>query len=484
LAKKVATLSQVAFAFSGVPTTGIISNGIDYFLFFFYSQVIGLSAALTGLALAIALTFDAVSNPLVGYLSDHWRSRLGRRHPFMYASILPLTSLYVLVWYPPVGSHTQWALFGYLLTVLILLRLSMAMFDAPVRTLVAELTPDYDERTRLASLPTTASWFVGSVVTIAMYGIWLKATPEHLTGQTNLGGYQQAAVVCGAAILFSLLFSSVGLHPEIPRLHMKTPEQTGGLREMVRSFVRLLQNHSMRSLLLSSLFVGTGLGATASLWLYQYSFFYGMSSKQMSLLTVVEALASFAVAPVIRQYVVKGDKKVMAMRFLAASVAISMILPPLLCLNLLPERGSRGLWYLLTTYDFLSQLLWIVTASIIYSLYADVTDDVVLRMGQRLEGVIFACQTFVERVATALGALFAGLLLTMIHYPTAGDIGPISTEVLRRLGLSYMSVWFAFVSIGIWFISKYEITRSVQAAEAGALDGSIGTGGSVDAPRQ
>jgi len=482
LTKKVAILSQWAFACSGVPTTGIISNGIDYFLFFFYSQVIGLSAALTGLALAIALTFDALANPLVGYLSDHWRSRLGRRHPFMYASILPLTSLYVIVWYPPVGSQTQWALFGYLLTVLILLRLSMAMFDAPVRTLVAELTPDYDERTRLASLPTSASWFVGSVMTIAMYGVWLKDTPEHLTGQTNLAGYQQAAIVCGAAILASLLFSSVGLHPEIPHLH-KTSEQTAGPREMVRSFIQLLQNHSMRALLLSSLFVGTGLGATASLWLYQYSFFYGMSSKQMSLLTVVEALASFAVAPVIRQYVVKGDKKVMAIRFLTASVAISMILPPLLCLNLLPERGSKGLWYVLTTYDFLSQLLWIVTASIIYSLYADVTDDVVLRMGKRLEGTIFACQTFVDRVATALGALFAGLLLTMIHYPTADDSGPISVEVLRRLGLSYMSVWFVFVSVGIWFISRYEITRSLQAAEVGALEPGVGTVGSFDGPR-
>jgi glycoside/pentoside/hexuronide:cation symporter, GPH family len=471
LTKRVATLSQWAFACSGVPTTGIISNGIDYFLFFFYSQVIGLSAALTGLALAIALTFDAVSNPLVGYLSDHWRSRLGRRHPFMYASILPLTALYVLVWYPPAGSHPQWGLFGYLLTVLILLRLSMVMFDAPVRTLVAELTPDYDERTRLASLPTSTSWFVGSVMTIAMYAIWLKDTPEHLIGQTNTGGYQQAAVVCGAVILVSLLFCTVGLHPEIPHLHhMKTSEQTASLREMARAFGQLLQIRSMRVLLLSSLCVGTGLGATAALWIYQYSFFYGMRSEQMSRLTIVESLASFAVIPVIRQYVVKGDKKAMAIRFLTASVAISMILPPLLSLKLLPERGSEGLWYLLTSYDFLSQLIWIVTASIIYSLYADVTDDVVLRVGKRLEGAIFACQTFVDRAATALGALLAGLLLTMIHYPTAADSTRISAEVLTRLGLSYMGVWFVFASLGIWFISRYEITRSLQAAEVGAME--------------
>jgi glycoside/pentoside/hexuronide:cation symporter, GPH family len=468
LTKRVAILSQWAFAASGIPTTGIVSNGIDYFLFFYYSQVVGLSAALTGIALAIALTIDALSNPLVGYLSDRWRSRLGRRHPFMYASILPLTALYVLVWYPPAGSPPQWVLFMYLLVAIVFLRLSMVMFDAPVRALVAELTPDYDERTRLASLPTSASWFVGSLMTIAMYGIWLKDTPGHPNGQTNIVGYQQAAIVCGAVVLASLLFSTLGLHPEIPRLHHAEGSEGAGFKEMVRAFGRLLQIRSMRALLLSSLCVGTGLGATASLWIYQYGFFYGMRSEQMSRLTIVESLASFAVIPVIRRFVVKGDKKVMAIRFLGASIAISMILPPLLTSGLLPRRGSNGLWYLLTSYDFLSQLLWIVTASVIYSLYADVTDEAVLRVGRRLEGAIFACQTFVDRVATALGALIAGLLLTVIDYPTAADSGSVSTPILTRLGLSYMGVWFVFASLGIWFITQYEITRTQHAAEARA----------------
>lgn len=466
---KVATLSQAAFTCSGIPTTGIISNGIDYFLFFFYSQVVGLSAALTGLALAIALTIDAVSNPLVGYASDNWRSRLGRRHPFMYASIVPVTVLYVLVWYPPATGSSQVVLFAYLLTVLILLRVSMALFDVPVRTMVAELSTDYDERTRLASLPISASWFVGSLMTIAMYAIWLKDSPEHTHGQTSIVGYQQAALVWGAVILATLLLSSVGLHPEIPNLHRKASEQTASLKDMVRSFAQLFQNRSMRALLLSSLFVGTGLGVTAALWIYQYTVFYGMGSSQMSKLTIVESLASLAVAPVIRKVVVKGDKKVMAIRFLIASVATSMILPPLLALKMLPQRGSYGLWYLLTFYDFVSQLIWIVTASIIYSLYADVTDDVLLRVGKRLEGAIFACQTFVDRVATALGALLAGLVLTLINYPTASENASISEAALTRLGLSYMGAWFVFASVGIWFISAYDITRSVQAAEVEVL---------------
>jgi glycoside/pentoside/hexuronide:cation symporter, GPH family len=464
----VARLSAWAFGCSGVPTIGIISNGIDYFLFYFYSQVVGLSAALTGLALAIALTVDAVANPLVGYASDNWRSRLGRRHPFMYASILPLTLLYAMVWYPPAASGRQSLLFAYLVALLVLLRVSMAMFDAPVRTMVAELTPDYDERTRLAALPTSASWFIGALMTIAMYSLWLKDTPEHLSGQTYIGGYQRAGLVGSAIVLASLLFSCIGLHPEIPHLHQKSAGQSLGLRAMRRSFSQLLQNRSLRALLLSSVFVGTGLGATATLWIYQYTVFFGLGSRQMSLLTIVEALASLAVAPVIRRYVVKGDKKRMAMRFLALSVILSMILPPLLALKFLPERGSDGLWYLVTIYDFLSQLVWIVTASIIYSLYADVTDDVVALVGGRLEGVIFACQTFIERVAAGLGALLAGGILTVIEFPsTAGDT-PVPSAILTRLGLGYTGVWCVFASIGIWFISRYEITRSVQEADVQA----------------
>src|SRR5262249_53205384 len=153
--------------------------------------------------------------------------------------------LYVVVWYPPGTASTQGVLFGYLLTVLILLRLSMAVFDVPVRTMVAELTPDYDERTRIGSLPISASWFIGSIMTIAMYSIWLRDTAQHPNGQSNLSGYQQAAMVWGAVVLVALLFSCIGLHPEIPRLHKKPAEQNAGLRDLDRSFRQLLHNRSM-----------------------------------------------------------------------------------------------------------------------------------------------------------------------------------------------------------------------------------------------
>lgn len=466
---RVTPLSRLAFAASGVPTAGIVSNGIDYFLFFFYSQLLGLSASLTGLALSIALACDAVSDPVIGYLSDNWQSRWGRRLPFMYASIVPVSALYVLIWFPPAAASSQWALFGYLLAVATLLRLSMTMFDMPVQTLVAELTSDYDERTDLAALPVTVSWITSSVMTIAMYAYWLRNTAHHINGQLNMTGYQQAALIFGAVILAALTFSSVGLHPEIPHLPTRTAEQAAGLKDMFRSFVQLLRNRSLRALLAASLFLAAALGVDATLWLYQYSAFYGMSSNQMLALTVAQLIATFAVMPVVRNYVVKGDKKVMAIRFLVASVAISIILPPLHVLKLLPESGSNGLMCLLMVYDFLSQLIWVVATAIIYSMYADVTEELLLAVGKRMEGALFACQTFISKSAAAIGALLAGALLTVIQYPVAGDTARVSDKILARLGISYMVSWLVLASIGIWLISKYQITRASHAGEVHTL---------------
>jgi Na+/melibiose symporter-like transporter len=465
LVKVVAPRSRIAFAISGIPTSGIIYNGIDYFLFFFYSQIIGLSSALVGLAIAIALVVDAISDPLIGYLSDNFQSKLGRRLPFMYASIIPMTALYMLVWFPPFDDTQQWALFAYLLLVCILLRLSMTMFDVPARSLVAELTSDYDERTRLGSLPISVAWITSSVMVMAMYTFWINDSAEYAKGQLNINGYQEGAMVCGAIVLLALLLSSIGLHPEIPNLHKKTSRQVISVKDMFLSLRELLQNRSMRALILSGLFVAAGNGTTAALWIYHYGSFFGMSSEQNSALALAQLVATFGVIPIVGRFVVKGDKKVMAMRFLGASILITMILPPLLVMGLLPERGSDGLFYLVLVYDFFSQVIWIVALAIIYSMFADVTEELLLQAGKRLEGAIFAFQTFIEKSAGAFGALLAGLLLTAISFPQMTDTMNVPEDALARLGLGYTGAWVVLASIGIWFLSRYEITRSSHVAE-------------------
>jgi MFS family permease len=132
--------ARLAFAFSGA-AQGLISNGILYFLLIYYSQVLGLDASLAGLALMIAMIFDAVSDPLVGRWSDRLRHRSGRRHPFLYFSIVPVTLTYYLLWDVPELSQT--GLFFYLLAMIITLRVCLTAHVVPFSALTPELAPDY-----------------------------------------------------------------------------------------------------------------------------------------------------------------------------------------------------------------------------------------------------------------------------------------------------------------------------------------------------
>jgi len=135
--RKPGLLTRIAYGVGGA-AGGIKNNGFDYVLLLFYSQVLGLSAVLVAAALWIALIFDAVSDPVVGYWSDNLSSKLGRRHPFMYAAMIPVAIGYFFVWNPPSGLEGM-GLFGWLLTLTILVRIAYTLFEVPQHALSADV---------------------------------------------------------------------------------------------------------------------------------------------------------------------------------------------------------------------------------------------------------------------------------------------------------------------------------------------------------
>ena len=139
---------QAAYGVGGI-ANGIFSNGLSFFLLIYYNLVIGMPAETVGLALAIALLFDAVSDPVVGYLSDNTRARAGKRLPYLYLSVIPVSVLFWLIWNPP-ETLSDASQFWFLLTTTIALRLAMTLYDVPHNAMVPELTSDYNGRTVLA----------------------------------------------------------------------------------------------------------------------------------------------------------------------------------------------------------------------------------------------------------------------------------------------------------------------------------------------
>src|SRR5260370_1081584 len=92
---------------------GVKDHGFQQLLLFYYNQVVGLPARTVGTAILLVLLIDAFADPIVGQISDNLRTRWGRRHPFMYASAIPVAITDYLLWTPPHWSQN--ALFFYLL---------------------------------------------------------------------------------------------------------------------------------------------------------------------------------------------------------------------------------------------------------------------------------------------------------------------------------------------------------------------------------
>ena len=141
----------------GTVSNGIKDTGFNLFLLFFYTQVAGLSSGLAGTAILCALIIDAVSDPLIGYLSDRSHTRWGRRHPFMYFAAIPMGLGFFYLFTPP-DTLTETQLFMWMLSFASLTRFAMTFYQVPSTAMVAEMSEDYDERTWLSQF---VFWLVG-----------------------------------------------------------------------------------------------------------------------------------------------------------------------------------------------------------------------------------------------------------------------------------------------------------------------------------
>ncbi|HEY2179394.1 MAG TPA: MFS transporter, partial [Caulobacteraceae bacterium] len=249
----------------GTVAFGVKDNGFSYLLLAFYNQVVGLSAPLVGLAILIAMLVDAMLDPVIGQVSDHWRSRWGRRHPFMYAAALPVALSYLALWNPPHASHT--VLFFYLVGAAIVIRTFISCYEVPSSALAAELSQGYDERTVLLSYRYFFGWVGGLFVYVIAFRFLFVPDAHHAIGQTNPVGYSRYGLMAAAIMLAAILASAAGTHDRIPWLR-KAPVERKSLPEMGREMLATWNNRSFLFLLLSGLATSMAAGLSASMNFY------------------------------------------------------------------------------------------------------------------------------------------------------------------------------------------------------------------------
>jgi Na+/melibiose symporter-like transporter len=449
--------TKLAYGFGSV-AYGVKNNGFDYFLLIFYSQVLGVDAYLVGLALLIALIFDAISDPLVGYFSDNTHSRLGRRHPYMYGAAIPIALTYFLLWNPPAGL-TGNELFPYLVVMAILIRTLITLFEVPASGLVPELSEDYDQRTSIMSYRYFFGWAGGTLIATAALALWLVPTDTIATGLLNREGYATFGMVASVVILVSILVAAIGTHRYIPHLRPAPPRSRFTLRRVFGEIFETLFNKSFGALFGAALLGAISTGLAAGLNYYIMGFFWEFSSNQIAILSasvVISAFIALFLAPIIsRRW---GKKRgAIIIGIIAFSVAPAGIV--LRLFDLMPANGDPLLFTIILPLTILDVGLIICAQILMASMIADLVEESEIRTHRRSEGVFFAAVTFIRKSVQGFGVLAASIVLTVAQFPTQLDAVAVPEEAVYRLGAYYAPTIFLIWMAMIFCLRFYEIDR-------------------------
>lgn len=470
-APRVSPLTVASFGAAGA-AVGLISGGLNFLLLLYYHHVLHLSAALAGLALALALVLDGFADPLIGYVSDRWRSSLGRRHPFLLLASVLMALGYLIIWFPPFDRQQQFGLFLFLLFGSALLRVSLSLFDIPANALIAEVTRDYETRTHLSVSKISLQIVSTSAVGIAMYAIWLRDTPGIPgSGLLSPEGYQSAAWWISGLILIAGVLLPLGLWSYIPRLReVAGPQQSHASTTPLQLLKRLFETYTNRSilaLLLASIFLAVALGLSHALWVYLYSMFWALSSAQINAIQVsylLSAIVSLLLLPRIGR---GRDKRRLSLVTSGVFWVVAIVPIGLRLADVAPDNGDPALLALLCAHALVEGSLLTVLMSLLMSMFTDAVEDNLLRTGRREEGVVLAGQTFVTKVSNAAGTLLGAGILTAIDFPQGEAIVPAS--VLRNLGAFYACVTIVIGVISVSMLVRYGISRRDHEEHLAAL---------------
>ena len=179
-------------------------------LLIYYNQVLGVSGTLSGIAVAIALAVDAITDPAVGSYSDGFRHKLGRRHFFMFASIVPLSLCYFLLFWPPEGL-SEFALFLWLVVFAVLTRTALTFFHVPYLALGAEMSVNYQERTQIAAIRQAVGMLGSLLVVWLTWNVVMVASPEEPTPQLTREPYFGFAVMSALVMGGFMLICTLGV---------------------------------------------------------------------------------------------------------------------------------------------------------------------------------------------------------------------------------------------------------------------------------
>ena len=449
------------------------------FVLLYYTQVLGLSGSLTGLAIFLSVLWDAVSDPMVGAWSDRLDTRWGRRHPMLVVGALPLALSFVMLFQPiEAVAGTQWPLFLWLLMSVLLLRTFLTVFIIPHSAMGAEITEDYDERTSIVNFRTNLGWIAGTTLPAISLAVFFGTT-DGQDGRFVVENYHHYGWASFFVVLLAGAICIQGSRQFIPRLievaHRGAP--TPGFRGMVRDTIDTLKNANFRRVIVLEIAVGGTMGILGALNMIAWTYFWELSVSQIASLSIAALIAVALMFPGMSLLAGRWEKQSLLKIAVIGLVFNTIWFVPGRLLGILPANGTTFLYALVFFQWMISAGLMILRTVSLHSIMADIADEYELHTGRRQEGVFFAAAAFALKFVMGFGYIIGGPLLDIVGLTAGVAPGEASPKALMGIGVAIGPVLALMLVVPCWMAIRLEVSREgLDAVHEG-----LGLGATVSA---
>ncbi len=439
--------------------------GISILAYPVYNMMLGVSAAWIGVALMIPRLWDAFTDPVMGRISDNFHSRFGRRKPFIVGGAVAMGLLFVLIWYVPHDWSNPLKL-TWFIAFQVLYYSAYTVFSVPYTALTYEMTPDYDERTRVMAFCAFFHKFGellgGWMLPLAtVLGIWLVDGANDL----SMPGVLAMGWIVGIGIM-AMIGSLPGLLVK-ERFTRKTATQRKvTLWDGVKGACS-----STPFLILVAIIVLNTLSGVLAMGIDQYILVYFMNNGdkaagliQKGLLTSGYGIVGFASIPVITWLAGRFGKKG-SLYFVYGLMVLGGIMKWFIFTPGHPvfHVGKVGIDPIILIDPLLCGPMWVAVKIMLASMMADICDEDELKHGQRREGMFSAVFSWIEKMVVSLAYLGTGFALALAHFnPDLGGNQAPETFTRMRLFLAGAPALTAALAIGAIFFYPLTANRAAN----------------------
>ena len=446
-------LGQKASFGAGHLVLNLLPGALGVFMFFLLTAF-GMSPFLAGLLGGLPRIFDALTDPIMGFITDNTKSRWGRRRPYIFIGAILSGLFFILLWQMD-ENNSQTYNFWYFLIMSMVFLVGNTMFATPLIGLGYEMTTDYNERTRLMAFSQT----VGQVAWMIVPWFWvLIANPDLFADQAT--GVRQLSVVVGGICI------ALGLLPAIfceglddskmeNRKEITFKTALSNLKELFHSIILVSKNKPFMKLCAATFLVFNGFQLVASfsyfiIVFYMFNGDYGAAGNWPAWFSTITAVATaFLVIPIVSKIADIFGKR----RAFIISTALSIVGYLLKWWGFSPENP----WLMFMPIPFMAFGLGGLF-TLMMSMTADVCDLDELENGMpRREGTFGAIYWWMVKLGQAIALVLGGLVLELVGFDQ--NAATQTVETMTRLRIADILIPAATAGLAIWVMVSYNLTE-------------------------